>query len=92
MEKKSVISAKDHLCFFCETVGPRPLASEPFHEAANYVRQHFLNAQLQVDEIQFDCVKWTHNASSLILNGESLPITGNMYSPACDVSAPTNAL
>jgi aminopeptidase YwaD len=51
-----------------------------------------LNAQLEVDEIQFDCVKWTHNASSLILNGESLPITGNMYSPACDVSAPTNAL
>jgi len=92
MEQKFLISAKDHLRFFCETIGPRPLASEPFHKAATYVRQHFRNAHLLVDEIQFDCVKWKHNKSILTLNGEGLPVTGNMYSPACEVSAPTIAL
>ncbi len=92
MEHKTLVSSMDHLRFFCETVGPRPLASEQFHEAAKYVRQHFLDAGLLVDEIQFDCVKWTHNESILTLNGESLPVTGNMYSPGCDISAPTIAL
>lgn len=89
MKQTPDMHVMDHLLFLCNTLGPRPVASAPFHRAADYVRQMFLAANLRVEEIQFDCVDWQHNQTILELNGERLAVAGNTYSPACDVTAPT---
>jgi len=79
----------EHLRFLCEEVGPRPLASEPWRRAADYVRQHFEGVGLRVEEIQFPCVDWEHHDTRLELDGETLAAVANTYSPPCDLSAPT---
>jgi hypothetical protein len=91
------VAVMDHLRFFADGIGPRPVGSAPYHEAGEYIRRAFRDAGLhdaglRVDEIQYDCVDWHHRQTTLELNGERLPVAGNVYSPACDVTGPTLAL
>jgi aminopeptidase YwaD len=85
-------SVADHLKFLCETIGPRPVGSPGYHRAAEYIRTVFGQAGLQVEEIQYECVDWQHERTVLESGGERLTAVANVFSPACDVAAPTAAL
>ena len=82
----------NHVHFFSETVGPRPVGSAAFHRAADYVRAAFTLAGLHVKELQHEIIDWQHHQTILEVDGESLVARGNVYSPACDVSTPLLAV
>jgi aminopeptidase YwaD len=85
-------SVADHLGFFCETIGPRPVGSPGYHRAAEHIRTVFGQARLQVEEIQYECVDWQHERTVLESGDERLTAAANVFSPACDVAAPTTAI
>jgi aminopeptidase YwaD len=85
-------SVADHLRFLCETIGPRPVGSPGYHRAAEHIRTAFGQVGLQVEEIQYECIGWRHGLTVLEGGGERLSAAANMFSPACDVTAPTAAI
>lgn len=92
MEQTLAGTVMDHLRFLSETIGPRPVGSELYQKAADYIDRAFRQAGLRLEEVQYECVDWQHRKTTLALNGERLPAVANVYSPSCDVMAPTMAL
>lgn len=81
-----------HLSFFVESIGPRPIGSTGYHRAAEYIRAAFRQSGLQVEELQYDFIDWQHERTVLESSGERLAAAANVFSPACDVTAPTMAI
>lgn len=81
-----------HLQKLCAEIGPRPIGSRGNLEAADYIRSVFHAAGLEVNDQRIDCPVWQHLSTSLSLNGECLPAVANIFSSACDVTAPLIAL
>jgi aminopeptidase YwaD len=92
MSQKLESTLMEHVNFFSETVGPRPVGSAAFHRAAGYVRAAFATAGLQIEELQHDIVDWQHRETVLKVGEERLTAAANVYSPACDVKAPLLAV
>jgi aminopeptidase YwaD len=89
MVETSVIK---HLSFFVESIGPRPIGSAGYHRAAEYIRAAFRQSGLRVEELQYDCIDWQHERTVLESSSERLAAAANVFSPACDVTAPTMAI
>ena len=92
MSQKLESTLMEHVRFFSETVGPRPVGSPAFHQAADYVRAAFESAGLRIEELQHDIIDWQHRQTILEVGGQSFTARANVYSPACDVSAPLLAV
>ena len=81
-----------HLHKFSVELGTRMMGSPTDHAAAEYVRQVFTDAGLQVEEQRWDCPYWTCADVVLEINGQRLDTYANTFSPACDLFAPTVAI
>ena len=81
-----------HLQHLCVKIGPRPIGSRGNLAAADYIRDVFHTAGLAVHDQRFDCPDWLHAETRLELNGNALAAAANVYSPACDVTAPLIAV
>ena len=92
MSRTFEASVADHLRFLCETIGPRPVGSPGYYRAAEHIRTVFAQTGLLVEEIQYECVGWRHGRTVLESGGERLTAAANVFSPACDVAAPTAAI
>ena len=87
--QKQIMDTLNHLCV---EIGPRPVGSQAEHAAEAFIRDAFLDAGLDVEEQRFECPDWQHQATTLALAGQSLAAQANVYSPACDLQAPTVAI
>jgi Iap family predicted aminopeptidase len=90
--KKIQTTLMEHLEELCANIGPRPAGSAANHAVAEYIEQGFRAAGLDVEEQQYDCTAWAHEETYLEVGGQPLPAAANMFSPACDVEAPTVAV
>jgi Iap family predicted aminopeptidase len=81
-----------HLNRLCVEIGPRPIGSPGDHAAAEYVREVFGAAGLEVETQDFECPAWEHLGTHLTLDGEGVEAAANAFSPPCDVSAPSLAV
>lgn len=89
----SVESAiRRHLQKLCAEIGPRPIGSRGNFEAAAYIREALYAAGFEVSEQRIDCPAWQHLDTALSMKGERLPAVANIFSSACDVTAPLIAL
>jgi Iap family predicted aminopeptidase len=82
----------EHLKELCVNIGSRPAGSPANHAAAAYIEQVFRVAGLDVEEQQYNCTAWEHQETYLEISGQSLPAAANMFSPPCEVIAPTVAV
>ncbi len=69
-------------------LGPRPIASPANQAAADYIREAFCAAGLEVEEQPYAAVAWEHRSTLLEQCGERLDCTANAFSLPCDVTAP----
>jgi Iap family predicted aminopeptidase len=80
-----------HLEEICVKIGPRPVGSAANHATATYIEEIFRAAGLEVEEQRYDCTAWEHRETRLEIAGQPLPVAANMFSPSCEVVAPTVA-
>jgi len=69
-------------------LGPRPIASPANQAAADYIRESFCAAGLEVEEQPYAATAWEHRSTLLEQNGKRLECTANAFSLPCDVTAP----
>jgi aminopeptidase YwaD len=69
-------------------LGPRPIASPANQAAADYIRETFRAAGLEVEEQPYTCTAWEHRSTFLEQNGRRLDCAANAFSLPCDVTAP----
>jgi aminopeptidase YwaD len=69
-------------------LGPRPIASPANQAAADYIRDVFCAAGLEVEEQPYAATAWEHRSTLLEQCGEKLDCTANPFSLPCDVTAP----
>ncbi len=84
-------TAVRHLAYLAAELGPRMTGSPAHRAAGDAVAAAFRAAGLEVEELGFDCPDWRADDTVLMLDGEPLPAAANVYSPPCDVCAPTVA-
>lgn len=68
-------------------LGPRPIASPANQAAADYIREAFRAAGLEVEEQPYAATAWEHRSTLLEQNGKWLDCTANAFSLPCDVTA-----
>ena len=66
-------------------IGPRLIGSPANQAAADYIRDTFLSAGLQVEDQAFPCTAWEVRSAIFESDDISLPVEANVFSPACDV-------
>jgi aminopeptidase YwaD len=66
-------------------IGPRLIGSPANQAAADFIRDTFRAAGLQVEEQPYACTAWEHRSTRLEVDGHPLPAIANLFSPACDV-------
>lgn len=64
------------------------MGSAANHAAADFIREEFRAAGLEIEEQTYPCTAWEVEEASLQLNGESLEVEANAFSLPCDVIAP----
>ncbi|HSA99409.1 MAG TPA: M28 family peptidase [Anaerolineales bacterium] len=69
-------------------LGPRPIASPANQAAADYIRDIFCAAGLDVEEQPYAAMAWEHRSTFLEQGGKRLECTANAFSLPCDVTAP----
>ena len=69
-------------------LGPRPIASPANQAAAEYIRETFCAAGLEVEEQPYAATAWEHRSTLLERDGSRLDCTANAFSLSCDVTAP----
>ncbi len=84
--------AVQHLDKFCAAIGPRPIGSPGANAAAAYVANVLRAAGLDVEEQPYACQVWEHGQTLLELDGTTLAVDANAFSPACDVTGQTVAV
>ncbi|MBN1310314.1 MAG: M28 family peptidase [Anaerolineae bacterium] len=77
-----------HLHRLCVEIGPRPIGSPANQAAADYIRDAFRGAGLDVEEQPYACTAWEHASTRLDIGGQAVSASANAFSPACDVAAP----
>lgn len=82
-------SIMQHLHRLAVDIGERPIGSAANHHATQYVEQILRNVGLEVEEQRFDCPHWEAVATELHLGDQPVNAVANMFSPSCDVTAPT---
>jgi aminopeptidase YwaD len=68
-------------------LGPRPIASSANQAAADYIREAFQAAGLEVEEQPYAATSWDHRSTLLERDGRRLNCTANAFSLSCDVTA-----
>jgi aminopeptidase YwaD len=68
-------------------LGPRPIASPANQAAADYLRDRFCAAGLEVEEQPYAATAWEHVSTVLEQNGKRLDCAANAFSLPCDVTA-----
>jgi len=68
--------------------GPRPLGSLANQAAADFIREQFRAAGLEIEEQPYACTAWDVDEVRLRLNDEPLEVEANVFSLPCDVTAP----
>ena len=66
-------------------IGPRLIGSPANQAAADYIRDTFLSAGLQVEDQAFPCTAWEVRSAIFESDDISLPVEANVFSLACDV-------
>ncbi|MGE5776487.1 MAG: M28 family peptidase, partial [Chloroflexota bacterium] len=69
-------------------LGPRPIASPANQAAADYIREIFCAAGLEVEEQPYAATAWEHRSTVLEQAGKRLDCTADAFSLPCDVTAP----
>lgn len=69
-------------------LGPRPLGSPANQAAADYLREAFRAADLDVEEQPYPCTAWEERQTTLEKGGERLEAAANAFSRPCDLTAP----
>jgi aminopeptidase YwaD len=69
-------------------LGSRPIASPANQAAADYIRETFCSAGLEVEEQPYAATAWEHRSTVLEQDGKRLDCTANAFSLPCDVIAP----
>jgi aminopeptidase YwaD len=67
-------------------IGPRLIGSPANQAAADFMRDTFLAAGLQVEEQPYPCTAWEHRSTHFVADGTSLPARANAFSPGCNLS------
>ncbi len=67
-------------------LGPRPIASLANQAAADYIRDTFCAAGLEVEEQPYAATAWEHRSTLLEQNGKRLDCFANAFSLSCDVT------
>jgi len=70
------------------SLGPRPIGSPANQQAADYIRETFRAAGLEVEEQPYACTAWEQDFILLEQDGEKLEAAANAFSLPCDVTAP----
>jgi Iap family predicted aminopeptidase len=76
-------------------LGARPIGSPANQAAADYIRDIFCAAGLEVEEQPYACTAWEHRSTLLEWDGRNLDCAANAFSLPCDVTAaivPTSSL
>lgn len=81
--------AMTHLEHLCVDIGARPAGSKENQAAVAYIQRVFEACGLEVEMQAFFCPAWEDRETALELDGEALKAAANIFSPACDVVAPT---
>lgn len=68
-------------------LGPRPVALPANQAAADYIREIFCDAGLEVEDQPYDATAWEHHSTFLERDGKRLDCTANAFSLPCDVTA-----
>ena len=74
-----------HLNILCNEIGARPTGSRANQKAAEYVCGEFERAGLKVLKQEFDCMDWTENGGTLLVEGQVIPTVPAPYSLPCNV-------
>jgi aminopeptidase YwaD len=82
----------EHVRQLSGSIGPRPIGSAGNQAAAVYIGEVLRSAGLDVEEQEFACPVWEHEETVLETGGVRVEAAANVYSPACDVAAPTVAV
>ncbi|MFH2104097.1 MAG: M28 family peptidase [Chloroflexota bacterium] len=77
----------DHVRRLSVEIGARPIGSPANQTAADYIGQAFLSANLELEEQAYPCVDWEHSGTNLEINGKPAPVSANVFSLPCDVTA-----
>ena len=77
-----------HLEKLSVEIGARPVGSPANDRAADYIRDVFAALGWAVEEQPYACTGWDCAAASLAVGDEALAVEANVFSPACDVTAP----
>lgn len=72
-------------------LGPRPVGSPANQQAADYIRETFRAAGLDVEEQPYACTAWEQDLIRLEQEGEQLDAAANAFSLPCDATAPVIA-
>jgi len=70
------------------SLGPRPVGSPANQQAADYIRETFRAAGLEVEEQPYACTAWEQDAILLEQNSEKLAAAANAFSLPCEITAP----
>ena len=81
--------ALDHVKHLAVDIGSRPIGSPANLAAGEYIREIFKKSGLSLERQEIPCPEWVAEHTSLALNGESLEVSANTFSPSCDLSAET---
>ncbi len=81
-----------HLKKLSAEIGARPIGSAPNQAAADYIRDQFRAAGLDVEEQPYARTDWECSAISLEIEGKRTFAAANVFSLPCDVTAPVMPL
>lgn len=76
---------QQHLRVLCEEIGARPTGSVANLAAVDYACKEFAACGFGVQRQNFQCMDWTHDACTLLVDGKEIPVKPAPYSLACDV-------
>lgn len=66
--------------------GERPIGSPANQAAADYIRDTFQSAGMEVEEQPYPCTGWEHTSTRFLLSGREFPAEANAFSPPCDAA------
>ncbi len=66
--------------------GERPIGSPANQAAADYIRDTFQSASLEVEEQPYPCTGWEHTSTQFSISGQAQPAQANAFSLHCDAA------
>lgn len=81
-------TAMEHLRYFAQTLGPRPLGGEANRRAAEYAEKVMKAAGLTVERQTFPCMQWTQGTARLTVSGQEISARPAPYAKPVDAAGP----